>query len=141
MASKKPVEGDVLPPAPRHAGGRPTKCTPEVTDAIMAFVAEGLPFRTACEAAGVSERDGLNWRTWGEAGRAPYNEFFRAYAHATAIGEVTLFRKALAGEKGSSQATWLLERRFRDQYGPPRVEPVASEVKIVIEGGLPRKAE
>jgi 20S proteasome alpha/beta subunit len=31
---------------------------------------------------------------------------------------VNLSTKALAGGKGSSVATWILERRFREDYGP-----------------------
>ncbi len=138
MASKEPVEGDVLPPTRR---GRPTLCTHEVTDAIAAYLERGIALGTAAQACGISEADASHWMTWGAAGRKPYDDFFKAVAHARAIGEIYLHDKAIEGGKGSSQATWLLERRFRERYGPPRVEPTPSEVKIVIEGGLPRKTE
>ena len=38
------------------------KLTPETMDRICAMVRTGAPYRTACVAAGVSERAFLNWR-------------------------------------------------------------------------------
>lgn len=113
-----------------------------MTAAIMALVGEGIAFKTACEAEGISERDGHNWLTWGEHGKEPFAAFYSAFTCARALGEITLHRAAINGNggKGSSMAGWVLERRFREHYALPKADPLAQpEVKIIIEGGLPKR--
>jgi len=57
---------------------------------------------------------------------------------ARAIGAKTLTVLAKSGEKGSAAALWFLERRYRDDYAPPKKEDVQpAEVNITIVGGLP----
>jgi hypothetical protein len=59
-------------------------------------------------------------------------------SRARANGAKSLAQKVLDGEKGSAMAGWMLERRYRDDYAPPRKEEVQpAEVRITIEGGLP----
>jgi hypothetical protein len=47
--------------------------------------------------------------------------------------------KSQAGGTGSSNAEFHLQRRFREDYGPPRAEVDQPNVTITIEGGLPRR--
>ncbi len=50
---------------------------------------------------------------------------------------MNLTARALAGGNGSSQATWFLERRFRDEFGPHvLVGGVADAAPIQIENDL-----
>ena len=50
---------------------------------------------------------------------------------------MNLTARALAGGNGSSQATWFLERRFRDEYGPHvLVGGVADAAPIQIQNDL-----
>lgn len=121
--------------------GRPTLCTPEITAAIVAYLEEGIAFKTACEAEGISEQDGYNWLKWGDGDdeREPYSSFFLAITRAKPKGEISLHRQALAGGKGSSMAGWVLERRFREHYGPPTKDSEPQVVEIILKGGLPEK--
>lgn len=121
--------------------GRPTLCTPEITAAIAALVEEGVAFKTACETQALSEQDGYNWLKWGEEGREPYAAFFLALTCGRAWGEVALHRKVVKGGPGSGMVAWMLERRFREHYGPARADAEKTEVKIIIEGGLPKRPQ
>jgi hypothetical protein len=101
-----------------------------------------MPIKLAAEAEGISEDTIHDWIARGKKGEPKYEAFSRAVTRAKAIGAKNLVVRGLAGGKGSSAATWFLERRYRDHYGPPREdEGKKSEVTIVVEGGLPRRPQ
>jgi hypothetical protein len=68
-----------------------------------------------------------------------YEDFSRQVSRAHAMAAKKLTTLSLEGGKGSSSANWHLERRFRDDYSPPREEKATSEVRVTIEGGLPKR--
>ena len=103
-----------------------------IVKAICDNLELGLPLDLAAEAEGVPRR---TVRDWVEQ----FREFSEQITRARALGEINLHRKALEGGPGSSQATWILERCFREHYGPPSLEADKSEVKIKIVGGLPTR--
>lgn len=65
-------------PKEKHAGGRPTKKTPETIDKLLSLIEAGLSNISACEAAGVSPRSFYEWLDSDE-------EFMHKYARANNI--------------------------------------------------------
>ena len=57
---------------------------------------------------------------------------------ARAKGARKLVRRALEGGKGSGIATWLLERRYYEDYGKPKRDEQRERqtVEIIVKGGL-----
>lgn len=95
--------------------GRPTLLTPELQSTICRALELSVPDKYAAESAGISDRAFREWCEQGESGREPYAAFLAAVTRARARAVVRLTLRAL---RGSSQATWLLERRYREDYGP-----------------------
>lgn len=100
--------------------GRPpgagTLCTPAVTQAICDRLEIAVPEKWAAEENGVSESIFYRWLRLGQQGQEPYSAFFAAVTRAKAKCVANLHVQALGGGKGSSQATWMLERRFWREY-------------------------
>lgn len=108
-----------------------------VQEKICAALRIAVPAKYAAEAEGISEGTFYEWLRKGAKGIQPYHDFSSAVTRATAQAVCNLTARALAGGPGAWQATWLLERRFRSDYGPhvlvggaPKADP------IKIEGGL-----
>jgi hypothetical protein len=101
--------------------GRPVgtapKLTPEVQEGICASLKIGVPAKYAAEKQGIRERTYYDWLAKSEQGIQPYRDFALAVMRANAEGVCNLTARALAGGPGAAQATWLLERRFRGEYG------------------------
>jgi hypothetical protein len=76
------------------------------------------PEKYAARANGISGSTFHDWMKKGADGIEPYASFREAVDRSSAQAVVNLTARALAGGNGSSQATWFLERRFRDDYGP-----------------------
>jgi hypothetical protein len=87
------------------------------------------PEKYAARANKVSESTFHDWMKKGAHGIEPYASLREAVDRSSAQAVVNLTARALAGGNGSSQATWFLERRFRDDYGPQ-----------VLVGGVPDAA-
>lgn len=101
--------------------------TTEVQTAICAALERAVPLKFAALAAGVGERTVHEWIQRGERGEQAYAQFSAAVACAKGKAVVNLTDKALAGGPGSAQATFLLERRYRDEYGAAqRIEHAGS---------------
>lgn len=68
--------------------GRPTKFTPEVCEAIIKEVKEGLPEKTACELVGIDRTTLFYWRKKAKAAkrRNKYTDFFNRLEGAKAFG-------------------------------------------------------
>lgn len=104
-----------------------TLLTPEVEAGVCAAIEKSVPLKYAALANGISERTLHEWLRRGENGEAPYDAFAAAVECAKGKAVVSLTDKALAGGAGSSQATFLLERRYRDEYGAAqRIEHAGS---------------
>ncbi len=95
----------------------PALLKPELIDAICRNLELGMSNNIAAEAEGISRSTMFDWMNRGAKGVKPYAAFHERVTRARAKGAKTLTELALAGEKGSSQATWLLERRYREDYG------------------------
>ena len=120
--------------APRRSSGRPPKMNADIVQNICASLEKGLSLRLAAERWGISRRTIYEWME-------RFADVSARVTRARAIGAEKLVDQALEGGKGSSMAGWMLERLYREDYGPPVKEKDQAEVKIIVEGGLPKRAD
>jgi hypothetical protein len=95
--------------------GRPTKLTPEVTEAICQAIRIGTPQKYAAEGNGIAEDTLLGWMRRGAAAEEPYDKFFEAVTRARADCVKRLVINSQGD--GPSGARWLLERRYPSEFG------------------------
>jgi hypothetical protein len=113
--------------------GTPQKLTAAVQKEICDALELSLTENLAAEAAGIHETTFYDWMRKGDDGIEPYQSFRDAVIRARARGAKNLIMRGLKGEKGSQQALWLLERRYRKEYGPQllvRGAPEAAPINI-----------
>lgn len=113
--AKKKAEG-------KHAGGRPTRCTPEFTAKFVQYMRGGNYLCTVCDALGIAEQIIYEWFQKGAAGKEPYRQFTESVKRAAAEAEIeTVARIRLHGQseqEGSWQALMtFLERRYPHRWG------------------------
>ena len=124
--------------------GRPTKCTPELTEKICEYLASGCYVCTACQAVGISETTLGNWRARAAKGEEPYVTFVEATKEAEAKAELralALVQKAMP-ENWAAAMTWM-ERKFPARWsrGERREvtgaggAPVAHSIIFEVVGG------
>lgn len=136
--------------------GRPTSCTPEVTEQIAQHLRAGQWFVTACALAGVYEQTAHRWMTRGRAeiervaedprrtvrkSEQPFVDFCESCTRARAAAEAkAVMRVQLAGAKDSDgdwrADAWFLERAFPKRWGNQRHTVVheGGERPVQIEG-------
>lgn len=98
--------------------GRPTLCTPEIVDMLVARVRSGVPINRACGAAGISQTSFYEWMRRAELGEEPYAQFADRVTQAKsellcdlAAGVTSA---ALWGDVKAAQ--WILERADRHNW-------------------------
>lgn len=103
--------------------GRPTKFTEQTVNRILEAIRNGLSYRHAVQAAGISYDTFLRWMEKGENARSgKFREFFDQVKKAEAEGaerNMKLIQEA-AETKDWKAAAWILERRHPDDYGEKR---------------------
>lgn len=120
--------------------GRPTKLTPEVTEAIVDSIKEGAYLETATEAAGIGLSTMYLWLDRGADGEEPYAAFLEAVTRARAEAEIDLLRAVRKGDaKGTGfgeakAAAFLLERTRPNRYAQRVNVKVEEAVTKVLEG-------
>lgn len=131
----------------KHAGGRPTKFTHEVTSKILMAIRAGNYVETAAAWAGVSKQTIYEWlRTGATQAIGKYREFSDAVAEAMAhaeINDVAAISQAAQGYKDAEgrvvrpgnwqAAAWRLERRNPARWGRKDRAPFNPEDEIDYE--------
>lgn len=94
---------------------RPTKLTPEVQETICKAIRIGATYQAAAEAAGISYETFNEWR---KGKTHKFIAFSEAVNRANADAQLDLLQKIqIASEKDWRAGTWILEHRFRQDYG------------------------
>lgn len=112
--------------------GRPTKCTPELTERVCEALKKGVSIKSAMELAGCDESTYYKWRRRAEEELArvdedarrsvrksetPYVQFFKATTRAIAESEEWLVEKVREHvPRDGHLALKVLERRFRGAW-------------------------
>jgi hypothetical protein len=95
--------------------GRPTLCTPERVEKILALIGEGNTRRCAAECNGIAYDTLKQWLRLGKAGQEPYATFAtgvqkaEAEAEAWHVGNI----KRHAEQSFAASAWWLERVRFK----------------------------
>lgn len=112
------------PEIKRSQGGQ-SKFTPEMAERLFEKLREGVPVKTACTLAGISQPTLSRWKSEENEGkRGELTDFFVNLDRARAEGEYRLLQLAGYGdgkewsEGPSKSAKWKLERIFGKQYAP-----------------------
>ncbi len=92
---------------------------PELTEAIVTLLSEGLSIRSSCNLCGVSERAYHEWTARGQAGEEPYAAFFDAASRARDSWKARLISRIEASAEGGDwrASAFLLERQFPAEFG------------------------
>ncbi len=92
---------------------------PELTEAIVTLLSEGLSIKSSCNLCGVSERAYHEWTARGQAGEEPYAGFFDAATRARDGWKARLISRIEASAAGGDwrPSAWLLERQFPAEFG------------------------
>ncbi len=101
---------------PRKKGSSPL-LTAERMQSIVDHFHIGLSVKDCAEMNDIDESTFYLWLQKAQDGTEPYASFRRAVTRARATGVANLHKRVLTGGKGSSQAMFILERRFPDRYG------------------------
>lgn len=115
---------------------RKPKLTPEVQKIICDNIRLGMTYKLACMGARVSDATFFSWKAKAEKPKARkiYVEFLDAVKQAESeyiqIGLATIRREAINGTWQA--AAWLLERRYPQEYGQLKRDPLGSEQITVV---------
>lgn len=109
--------------------GRPSKIhDPDIVRRLLDNIRLGMPQKYAALDAGISDRTFDNWKRRAKSGDPEYEDFFRELKKAESSGmKMSLTNIQIAanpeqfrkdGHKGQWQAAaWILERRFKKDFG------------------------
>ncbi len=111
---------------------------PELTEAIVSLLSEGLSIRSSCYLCGVSERAYHEWTARGQAGEEPYAAFFDAATRARVAWKARLISRIEASAAGGDwrPAAWLLERQFPAEFGGRHEERVGADGLLPAGSGV-----
>lgn len=99
---------------------RPTKLTDELTDVLCENIELGMPYKLACQAAGINYDTFNEWMKKGAEGS---NKKFIEFSDQVRASEAECAKRNLdnlrkAADNGSvASSMWLLERRYPDEFG------------------------
>ena len=105
--------------------GRPTLCTPELTDHICSLLTAGTTLRTAATAAGIGQSTLFNWLNRGQSDHPdhrPYREFLERVTQARARGSADMARNIY--EAGLPREKPMLNPVTGNQATAPDGEPL-----------------
>jgi len=137
--TKKPKRKKILTAG---RSGREPLITPEITNKIIALLT-GLPIDidSMCCAVGISDTTYHRWMSEGEKPDSlpAYREFREAIRKARAECKIMAVDTMVKHSKmDPATARWILERRYRDEWGPNKGEGISQTVNVGVQvtGGL-----
>ena len=84
---------------------------------LCGYIREGLSYEVSCALVGISRQSFYSWKNRGDAEpESRYGQFARAVENANAQAVRKLHTAVCA-----SDPKWILERRFVNDYGPPKL--------------------
>lgn len=114
-------------------GGRPTKLTDELCEAICKDVKEGNTLTFSVQRQGITYQTFLNWMKKGKESKTQsgkFFDFFEAIKKAQEEGKNTLVKAIKkAGSKNWQANAWLLERMYPDEFGRRQAVDMKADVK------------
>lgn len=118
--------------------GKPSQLgEPDVLQLLLAAVADGLSYDSACKCAGISPRTIYNWKQRAEAGDSAAQSFVQALEKTEAEVERRATRNTLrAGEYPQFWAANMtyLERKYPEKWG--RRQDDSSSPRVVVQIGI-----
>ncbi len=97
---------------------------------LCGYIREGLSYEVSCALVGISRQSFYSWKNRGDAEpESRYGQFARAVENANAQAVRKLHTAVCA-----SDPKWILERRFVNDYGPPKLR---TETELTGPGGGP----
>ena len=97
---------------------------------LCGYIREGLSYEVCCALAGIARQTFYSWKNRGEVEtESRYGQFARAVDNANAQAIRSLHTAVRA-----SDPKWILERRFVNDYGPPKLR---AETELTGPGGGP----
>lgn len=115
--------------------GRPTRCTPEITQRLAELLKAGNYMETACAIVGIKKQIVYRWMHAGERGNPKYKPFSDAIKKAEAEGEALLLNviNRAAADGNWYAAAWRLERKSPERWGKGRTYQNGLEVEGEIK--------
>jgi hypothetical protein len=109
---------------------RPTKLTPETQAKICEAVRNGATYWAAAESSGIAYS---TFNKWMIDPRKKYVEFMEAIKAANADAQLDLLAKIQAATRTDWRAaSWILERRFKNDFGQA-VDVTSAGDKIIVK--------
>jgi hypothetical protein len=121
----KPVYRTPLEKIVAKEGGRPSKLTGDLQGKLVEAIASGLPLKSAAAIAGICYETLNRWKKKGESQNAgpEYRQFCHALEQANAAAmQYHLQNIAEKGKDDWRASAWILERRFRTDFGKDQIE-------------------
>ena len=96
--------------------GRPSKRTKKIEAELLEAISAGAPFTLACQAAGIHHDTFQNWRRCDP-------EFALQVEQVAARGALKRLKKIEQhGEDNFAALSWMLERRYPNEFSKPEVQ-------------------
>jgi transposase len=133
---KKCIILSAVPSHNRYKTGRPTKRTKAVLKVLFDAIKEGVPYRLACMAAGISYECFSKWRQ-----NDP--DFDRQVEELVAKPAIDLFKVIRDQAPETWQAgAWALERRFPEMFAKPEAQlNITAQAAVVNGNGGPHNVQ
>jgi len=112
---------------------RPTKLTPDTQKAICKAIRHSATYQAASEAAGI---DYATFNRWMNDERPKYRKFCESVRRANADAQLDIIAKMeKAGENDWRHFAWILEHRYKKDYGSTLdVTTGGEKITVTIKG-------
>ncbi|RLB94385.1 MAG: hypothetical protein DRH26_01315 [Deltaproteobacteria bacterium] len=138
-----------MPEKKYQHSGQPTKCNHGIIDKLTSCILSGMTIERACEYVNIDTKTYYNWLNAGR--NSTEDSIFREFFHSIIGIEAKCIERHLKKIDKSPEwksSAWLLERRFRKEYGKkeslelsgPDGNPIEVQKKVAEYDELPEEA-